>query len=83
MVMLSMPGNLLFFNILMAFLTYSSVMSSVVMGRVYTGYSGWAGVAGLGQFSTSLKCSTHLASFSSPLDRGFPSLAKLGQILKG
>ena len=77
--MLSIPGDLLYFSILMAFLT----SSSVYMRRVCTGSSCWAGVAGWGQLSTSLKYSALHASPSSPIDRSFRSLALIGPDLEG
>ena len=82
-VMLSMPGNLLLFSILMAFLKSSLLKSSVLMGRVYTGSSGLAEVAGWGQLSTSLKCSAHPASLFPASARSFPSLAFIGPDLEG
>ena len=48
--MLFMPGDFLLLSSLMAFITSSSVKSSVLMDRVYTGFSCWAGVAGWGWF---------------------------------
>ena len=69
----------LFFSILIAFCTFSSLKSLRLTGGMDSGSFAWVGFVGFSQLSTSQKCSAYLTSFFSPSDRKVPFLALTGQ----